>query len=96
MVITTLVLGVGIGVLAQPQLAVRFMTARDGKSLNRAVPMGTLFIVMMMGVTFTVVPPTNVYFMKRRGLIALAAAGGNADSVIPLYNAGAVWDYFLC
>ncbi|HQA80186.1 MAG TPA: sodium:solute symporter family protein, partial [Methanoregulaceae archaeon] len=28
-VITTLVLGVGIGVLAQPQLVVRFMTAKD-------------------------------------------------------------------
>ena len=35
--ITTIVLGVGIGVLAQPQLVVRFMTAKDNKSLNRAV-----------------------------------------------------------
>lgn len=37
---TTLVLEMGISILVQPQLAVRFMTAKDGKSLNRVVPMG--------------------------------------------------------
>lgn len=94
-VITTLVLGVGIGVLAQPQLAVRFMTARDGKSLNRAVPMGALFIVMMTGVAFTVGPLTNVYFMETTGQLALAAAGGNADSVIPLYINAAMPELFV-
>ena len=36
----TLVLEMGISILVQPQLAVRFMTAKDGKSLNRVVPMG--------------------------------------------------------
>lgn len=92
-VITTLVLGVGIGVLAQPQLAVRFMTAKDGKSLNRAVPMGALFIVMMTGVAFTVGPLTNVYFMETTGQLALAA--GNADSVIPLYINVAMPELFV-
>jgi solute:Na+ symporter, SSS family len=38
--VTTLVLGVGIGVLAQPQLVVRFMTAKNNQSLNRAVLVG--------------------------------------------------------
>ena len=48
--VTTLVLGVGIGVLAQPQLVVRFMTAKDNRSLNRAVLVGGPFILMMTGV----------------------------------------------
>ena len=38
--VTTIIMGVGIGVLAQPQLVVRFMTAKDDKSLNRAVLIG--------------------------------------------------------
>ncbi|MBN2841973.1 MAG: hypothetical protein JXM68_02720, partial [Sedimentisphaerales bacterium] len=36
-VVSTLTLGVGIGVLAQPQLAVRFMTVKSKKELNRGV-----------------------------------------------------------
>ncbi|HJJ96676.1 MAG TPA: hypothetical protein O0X38_03425 [Methanocorpusculum sp.] len=73
----------------------RFTTARDGKSLNRAVPMGALFIVMMTGVAFTVGPLTNVYFMETTGQLALAAAGGNADSVIPLYINAAMPELFV-
>ncbi|MCK9278073.1 MAG: sodium:solute symporter family protein, partial [Methanoculleus sp.] len=52
--VTTLVLGVGIGVLAQPQLVVRFMTVKDSRSLNRAVFVGGPFILIMTGVAFTV------------------------------------------
>lgn len=52
--VTTIVLGVGIGVLAQPQLVVRFMTAKDNISLNRAVLVRGPFILMMTGVAFTV------------------------------------------
>ena len=37
---TTIVLEMGISMLVQPQLGVRFMTAKDGKSLNRVVPRG--------------------------------------------------------
>ena len=94
-VITTLVLGVGVGVLAQPQLAVRFMTAKDGKSLNRAIPIGALFIVMMTGVAFTVGPLTNVYFMDKLGMLAIDAAGGNADLIIPLYINSAMPELFV-
>ena len=36
-VVTTIVMGVGIGVLAQPQLVVRFMTVKSDRELNRAV-----------------------------------------------------------
>ena len=42
--VTTIVMGVGIGVLAQPQLAVRFMTVKSGRELNRAVVSGGIFI----------------------------------------------------
>ncbi|MCQ8893580.1 MAG: sodium:solute symporter family protein [Methanolinea sp.] len=92
--VTTLVLGVGIGVLAQPQLVVRFMTARDSRSLNRAVLVGGPFILMMTGVAFTVGALTNVYFYETQGKIAITAAGGNVDSIIPLFINLATPDWF--
>ncbi|HOT03798.1 MAG TPA: sodium:solute symporter family protein [Methanolinea sp.] len=92
--VTTLVLGVGIGVLAQPQLVVRFMTAKDGRSLNRAVLVGGPFILMMTGVAFTVGALTNVYFNQTKGTIAVVAAGGNVDSIIPLFINLATPDWF--
>ena len=42
-IVSSLILGVGIGVLAQPQLAVRFMTVKSDRELNRAVPIGGIF-----------------------------------------------------
>ena len=63
-VVTTLVMGVGIGVLAQPQLVVRFMTVKSDRELNRAVWVGGVFILMMTGVAFTVGALSNVYFSK--------------------------------
>lgn len=93
--ITTLVLGVGIGVLAQPQLVVRFMTAKENKSLNRAVLVGGPFILMMTGVAFTVGALTNVYFFQHGGQIAIEAAGGNVDAIIPLYINQAMPDLFV-
>jgi solute:Na+ symporter, SSS family len=63
-VISTVVMGVGIGVLAQPQLVVRFMTVKSDRELNRAVLVGGIFILMMTGVAFTVGALSNVYFFK--------------------------------
>ena len=63
-VVTTIVLGVGIGVLAQPQLVVRFMTVKSDRELNRAVWVGGIFILMMTGVAFTVGALSNAYFYK--------------------------------
>ncbi|MEN6442272.1 MAG: sodium:solute symporter family protein [Methanoregula sp.] len=93
--ITTIVLGVGIGVLAQPQLVVRFMTAKDNKSLNRAILVGGPFILMMTGVAFTVGALTNVYFFQTSGTIALTAAGGNVDAIMPLFINQAMPDIFV-
>ena len=93
--ISTLVLGVGIGVLAQPQLVVRFMTAKDNKSLNRAVAMGAPWLLMMTGVAFTVGALTNVYFYQQTGKLAIDAAGGNVDAIMPAYINMAMPDIFV-
>ena len=83
-VITSLVMGVGIGVLAQPQLAVKFMTVKSNRELNRAVPIGGIFILMMTGVAFTVGALSNVFFFNDTGKIAVAVAG-SIDKIIPLF-----------
>jgi SSS family solute:Na+ symporter len=93
--VTTIILGVGIGVLAQPQLIVRFMTVKDTRSLNRAVLVGGPFILMMTGVAFTVGALTNVYFYQHSQQIALVAAGGNVDKIIPMYINAAMPDWFV-
>jgi len=82
-VVSSIVMGVGIGVLAQPQLAVRFMTVKSDKELNRAIPIGGIFILMMTGVAFLVGAMSNVLFFEETGKIAVAAAGGT-DGIIPL------------
>ncbi len=83
--VSTIVLGVGIGVLAQPQLAVRFMTVKSDKELNRAVLSGGIFIFSMTGVAFVVGALANVLLFKKTGEIAIVAAGGVNDNIIPLF-----------
>lgn len=63
--VSTIVMGVGIGVLAQPQLIVRFMTVKSKQSLNRAAAAGGIFILFMTGVAFTVGALSNVYFAQQ-------------------------------
>jgi solute:Na+ symporter, SSS family len=63
-IISSLTLGVGVGVLAQPQLIVRFMTVKSGREINRAVPTGGIFILAMTGVAFTVGAVSNAYFIQ--------------------------------
>ncbi len=93
--ISTLVLGVGIGVLAQPQLAVRFMTVKDDRALNRAVLVGGPFILMMTGVAFTVGALSNAYFYKTQGLISVAVAKGNTDLIMPEFINAAMPEIFV-
>jgi len=82
--VSTIVMGVGIGVLAQPQLVVRFMTVKSNRDLNRAVVSGGIFILMMTGVAFVVGALSNVFFFNESGKIAIVAAGGN-DKIIPAF-----------
>jgi len=83
--ISSLILGVGIGALAQPQLAVRFMTVKSGKQINRAILVGAVFILCTAGIAYVVGALANVWFLKHDNVIAITAAKGNADLIIPLF-----------
>ncbi len=91
---SSVVLGVGIGVLAQPQLVVRYMTVKSNKELNRAVIIGAIFILMTVGTSFIVGALSNVYFYKTTGAISIAAAKGNSDKIIPLFIKTAMPTWF--
>ena len=91
---SSLVLGVGIGVLAQPQLVVRYMTVRSNKELNRAIVIGGVFILATVGTAYTVGSLSNVYFLQETGKIAIQAAEGNTDKVIPAFIAAAMPTWF--
>ena len=64
--VSSLMLGVGIGALAQPQLAVRFMTVKSTRELNRAVLVGSVFILCTVGSAYTVGALSNASFWKER------------------------------
>ncbi len=93
--VSQIILGVGIGVLVQPQLTVRFMTVKSKKELNRAVFIGAVFIFIAVGVSDMVGPLSNVFFMEvvpngateAIGKISIAAADGKTGQIIPLFMA---------
>ena len=93
-VITTITMGVGIGVLAQPQLVVRFMTVKSKNELNRAVLIGGVFIIAMTGIIFIVGALTNVWYYEfNEGKNALQSAGG-VGKVIPHFINAAMPKWF--
>ncbi len=65
----TIILGVGIGVLAQPQLIVRFMTVKSQRELNRAVMLGGLFILLIPGTAYIVGGVSNAYAVTHGPLV---------------------------
>ncbi|HOO70805.1 MAG TPA: sodium:solute symporter family protein [Spirochaetota bacterium] len=81
--VTTLVMGVGIGVLAQPQLVVRFMTVKSNRELNRAILVGGIFILMMTGVAFTTGALSNVFFSKNINNISFSESTGMLMEIVP-------------
>lgn len=90
--VSSIMLGVGIGALAQPQLAVRFMTVKSGRELNRAVLVGSVFILLTVGSAYTVGALSNVFFYRTDlGIannfqsLAIQAARGNPDLIIPIF-----------
>jgi len=93
-VVSTIILGVGIGVLAQPQLIVRFMTVKSQRELNRAVLPGGIFILFMPGVAYTVGALTNVYFLNKGMGPSIAAAKGDVEQIIPMFIAQALPSWF--
>jgi SSS family solute:Na+ symporter len=83
--VSTIVMGVGVGVLTQPQLTVRFMTVRSDKELHRAVLSGGIFILFMTGVAFIVGALANALFYESTGKIAIVASEGITDKIIPMF-----------
>lgn len=99
-IFSSLVFGVGIGVLAQPHLSVRYMTVKSNRELNRAVVAGAVFILVTVATPYIVGSLSNVYFFNEQGVTAVGAtalsSGGspNVDEVIPLYIAKAMPQWF--
>ncbi len=81
-IISTMTMGVGIGVLAQPQLVVRFMTVKSKRELNRAVLIGGCFIFIMTGVAFVVGSLSNLYFFKHETITGRIVATTERTDVI--------------
>jgi SSS family solute:Na+ symporter len=80
-----MIMGVGIGVIGQPQLNVRFMTIKSDREINRSIPFAAFFYLTITALAFTVGALTNILFLKKNGFLAITMAGGNIDKIIPLY-----------
>lgn len=93
--VSTMLMGVGIGVLAQPQLVVRFMTVDSDKQLNRGVLIGGLFIAVIPGAAYIVGALSNVYFFRDVGQLSVDVVGGNIDKIIPAFVNSALPEWFV-
>ncbi|GHV29520.1 sodium:solute symporter [Bacteroidia bacterium] len=91
--VTSLILGVGIGCLAQPQLAVRFMMVDSTKQINRGILIGCLFIFFTVGTVYHIGPLTNLYFLKTDGLLS-SQMTNDLDKIIPLFISRALPGWF--
>ncbi|MFA6710013.1 MAG: sodium:solute symporter family protein [Candidatus Methanomethylophilaceae archaeon] len=83
-VVTTFLLGVGIGALAQPQLVARFMTASDDRSMTKSLVVGSIFMLVIVGSAYTVGALTNVYFYNEYGQVAIDYVS-NVDMIMPTF-----------
>lgn len=100
--VTSLIFGVGIGCLAQPQLVIRFMTVDSTKQLNRGVFVGCLFIYITVGVIYHVGSLSNIFYMQSQGCIASDVQvddGGvlrtiKSDEIIPNFIGSAMPMWF--
>ena len=88
-VVTTFIMGVGIGALTQPQLAVRYMSAKSDRDLNKSLLIGSIFIMVVVGAAYTIGPLTNVYFFNEHGGMTsfeyISSLGLGTDFIIPQY-----------
>jgi len=87
-VVTTFIMGVGIGALTQPQLVVRYMSAKSDSDLNKSIIIGSIFILIVVGSAYTVGPLTNVYFNDNYGITSfeyLSSIGLGTDFIIPQF-----------
>lgn len=91
--VTSLILGVGIGCLAQPQLVVRFMTVESSKQLNRGVLIGCVFLIITVGAIYHAGALSNLYFLKTEGAVATDVVK-DMDKIIPYFIKKAMPDWF--
>ena len=87
-VVTTFLMGVGIGALTQPQLAVRFMSAKSDSDLNKSLLIGSIFMIVIVGSAYTIGPLSNVYFMDQHGMASysyITSIGLGTDFIIPQF-----------
>lgn len=91
--VTSLILGVGIGCLAQPQLVVRFMMVESTKQLNRGVLIGCIFLIVTVGAIYHVGALSNLFFLKTEGVVASDAIK-DMDKIIPLFINKAMPEWF--
>jgi len=105
LVITTFIMGVGLGVLTQPQLIVRFMSAKDDRMLDRSLIIGSIFMLVIVGAAYTVGALSNVYFNDAVGMTSydyvVTNLGLGIDFIIPEYildvfQGFAGGDFFVC
>lgn len=82
--VTSLILGVGIGCLAQPQLAVRFMTVESTRQLNRGVFIGCLFLIVTVGAIYHAGALSNIFFYQTEGKVATEVVH-DIDKIIPYF-----------
>lgn len=81
--VTTIILGVGIGALAQPQLIVRFMITNDENKLQRALPVGVAFIFVVVGLMYLIGTLTNIWYYEHNGGLNALQSVGSIDKIIP-------------
>jgi len=91
--VTSLILGVGIGCLAQPQLVVRFMMVESSKQINRGVLIGCVFLIVTVGAIYHVGALSNLFFYKTQGVVASDAVK-DIDKIIPLFINKAMPEWF--
>lgn len=91
--VTSLILGVGVGCLAQPQLVVRFMTVKSSKELKRGVFIGCLFIFITVGTIYHAGALSNLFFMKEKGAVATEVIK-DIDKIIPYFIDHAMPSWF--
>lgn len=104
LVVTTFLMGVGLGVLTQPQLIVRFMSAKDDRMLNRSLIVGSIFMFLIVGSAYTSGALSNVFFNDLYHMPAnnyVAGLGLGTDFIVPQYILEVFdgifgGDFFIC
>jgi len=104
LVVSTFILGVGIGAMTQPQLVVRFLSAKDDKMLSRSMIVGSIFTLVIVGIAYTVGALTNVYFWQEHSMTSfqyISSLKLGVDFIIPQYvlevfSNGGWGNFFIC